>query len=660
MIMPTRSSTSDAARITKLRELEILDTAPDAAFDGLVAIAKTVCRTPTALISLVDENRQWFKARSGFEPCETGLDSSVCAHALRNNATLIVPDLSLDRRTIANPLVTGDPNIRFYAGAILRTSDGVAIGTLCVIDSIARPEGLTPEQVTVLEALANQAVTLIEMRVGILRREQGIATDRVEAERSLAAVEAGRIGTFDIDLATNVITPSTEMCRIFGVEHQPAFDAGEFEKLLIPEDQGKQSTADDRGQGVSKLMVEYRIRRANDGAVRWVARRGGFVTAADGSLIRFTGTVSDITERKLGDLRQQVLIDLGEMIRDAESVPEIIGEAARMLGENLVASRVGYAMIDIPSEMFDVQADWCAPGVESLVGQHSLAAFQGTAKFLRTGQPLVVSNIAAAHWLRGDSEGYAVINTNAKIKIPLMRRAQLIGCFFIHNEAARTWTPEEVSFAEAVADRIYTGVARIRAEEEQELLNQELSHRLKNTLAMVAAIAKQTLKGVTEKDAVEAFQARLRALSTAHDVLLQNSWSSARIRTVVEGGLALHGKAERLKATGPDIKLGPKAALSLSMLLHELTTNAVKYGALSVPEGHVEIDWKVGREIGEATLQLSWTEVGGPPATDPSRKGFGTRLISTGIAGTGNASISYEPTGVVAAFEAPMSIVTQF
>ncbi|HEV7257751.1 MAG TPA: GAF domain-containing protein [Bosea sp. (in: a-proteobacteria)] len=659
MTIPPLSVTGEAARFEKLRNLDILDTAPEPAFDGLVSIARTVCNTPTALISLVDKDGQWFKARSGFEPCETNLDSSVCAHALRHGSTLIIPDLSLDLRTAANPLVTDNPGIRFYAGALLKTSDGHAIGTLCVIDTEPRPKGLNAAQVKVLEGLADQAVALIEMRIGSLYREASNALERESAERSQAATEAGRVGIFDIDLATNEITPSAEMCRIFGVEPAPAYDAGVFEKLLIPDDQGKQSNRDDRTAGVSQLMTEYRIKRAHDGALRWIARRGGFITGADGSPLRFTGTVSDITERKLAELRQQVLIDLGEMIREAESVSEIVGEAARMLGENLSVSRVGYAAIDIPADLFDVQSDWCAPGIESLVGHHSLAAFHGTAKFLRTGQPLVVSNIAAAHWLRGDSEGYAVIGTNAKIKIPLMRRAQLIGCFFVHHETARTWTPAEVAFVEAVAERVYAGVARIRAEEEQALLNQELSHRLKNTLAMVAAIAKQTLRGVTEKEAVEAFHARLLALASAHDVLLQNSWSSARIRTVIESGLALHAKSERISAIGPDVKLGPKAALSLSMLLHELATNAIKYGALSVPEGKIEIAWSVERETSEAMLRLIWREIGGPPAISPERKGFGSRLISSGLVGTGKAELSYDSTGLVGTFLAPLSLLTQ-
>lgn len=655
-----RSVTGDADRIAKLHSLAILDSQPEPAFDGLLAIARTICRAPTALISLVDSNRQWFKARIDFGPCETDLDRSVCSHALEQGSTLIVPDLSVDPRTAANPLVTGEPGIRFYAGALLRTSDGHAIGTLCVIDTRPRPQGLTDEQTTLLEALAAQVTNLIELRVAAIAREAATAIDLEKAERSNLAAEAGRIGTFDIDLATNQVMPSTQMCRIFGVEFAPAFDSAVFETLLIPDDQGKQSTRSDRARGTSNLVTEYRIRRAHDGALRWIARRGDFVTNAEGKPLRFTGTVLDITDRKQLELRQQVLIDLSDTIREAESIAEIVSAASRMLGENMQASRVGYAGIDIPADLFDVQADWCAPGIPSLVGHHSLAAFQGTARFLRTGQPLVVSNIAAAQWLSGDSEGYASIGANAKIKVPLMRRAQLIGCFFVHNATARTWSPEEVSFVEAVADRVYAGVARIRAEEEQKLLNQELSHRLKNTLAMVAAIAKQTLRGVSERDAVEAFQARLLALSGAHDVLLQDSWSSARINSVVEAAMSVHSRTERFRIGGADLRLGPKAALSLAMLLHELATNAIKHGALSVPEGRVEIAWAVEGAAADAVLRLSWREIDGPPTLPPQQKGFGSRLIASGLAGAGKTELRYDPAGFIGIFEAPMSLITQF
>lgn len=657
--MKSTITSSATARLKALNALGILDTPPEPAFDGLVAMARTICRTPTALISLVDADRQWFKARVGFEPSETGLEKSVCIHALAQDATLIVADLSLDPRTKDNPLVTGAPGIRFYAGAVLRTSTGQGIGSLCVIDTVPRPGGLSAEQRALLEALATQAMALIEMRVHMIKRESDSAEDRESAERSRLAAEAGRVGTFDIDVATNVISVSPEMCRVFGMEIRPSYDATEFEELLLPEDRGMQSSSTDRGAGTSAQVVEYRIRRAGDAAVRWIARHGDFVRAPNGTVTRFTGTVSDITDRKLAELRQQVLIDLAEVIFGADTIAEIVTEACRLLGTNLGVQRVGYASIDLTAELFTVEGDWHAEGAASLAGTHGLAAFQMTAHELRRGRPFIRSDIGTGSLSAPDEASYAAIGVGATIVIPLRRRGQLVGCLFAQSARPRTWIDEERLFLEAVAERVDVGIARVRAEDAQRLLNDELGHRLKNTLAMVSALAKQTLRGVTEREAVEAFHARIAALATAHDVLLRTSWTSARIRAVVESGMAIHTEPARYLARGPDVRLGPKSALSIAMLLHELATNANKYGALSAEGGMVEIDWEIVRDMGEAELRLRWRELGGPRVDEPVRKGFGSRLIATGISGTGRAELSYLSEGLRATFHASMRLVTQ-
>ncbi len=131
----TPNTSLEEARLAVLRAYGVLDTPPEAGFDDIVQVAKTLCDTPVALISLVDMDRQWFKARVGFGPGETPLSQSVCAHALRQNDILIIPDLRLDPRTHDNTLVTGEPFMRFYAGALLETPQGDRLGTLCVIDT---------------------------------------------------------------------------------------------------------------------------------------------------------------------------------------------------------------------------------------------------------------------------------------------------------------------------------------------------------------------------------------------------------------------------------------------------------------------------------------------------------------------------------------------
>ncbi len=156
MSMDDAEITRDEARLAALESYDILDTPAEAGFDDIVLLASQICETPVALVSLVAGDRQWFKAKVGFDGCETPIGQSVCQHGLKAPGLLIIPDLTLDPRTKDNTLVTAEPHIRFYAGARIETPEGLGLGMLCVIDGKTRPQGLTPRQAISLEALARQ------------------------------------------------------------------------------------------------------------------------------------------------------------------------------------------------------------------------------------------------------------------------------------------------------------------------------------------------------------------------------------------------------------------------------------------------------------------------------------------------------------------------
>ena len=156
MILP------EASRLSSLKLYRILDTAAESTFDGLTELASTICETPISLISLVDETRQWFKSRHGLDSTETPRSHAFCAHALKDEQLLIVEDALEDSRFHNNPLVSGNLNIRFYAGAPLLMADGAVLGTLCVIDT--KPRGLSDTQTTALSILRDAVVTQIELR----------------------------------------------------------------------------------------------------------------------------------------------------------------------------------------------------------------------------------------------------------------------------------------------------------------------------------------------------------------------------------------------------------------------------------------------------------------------------------------------------------------
>jgi CHASE1-domain containing sensor protein len=201
---------------------------------------------------------------------------------------------------------------------------------------------------------------------------------------------------------------------------------------------------------------------------------------------------------------------------------------------------------------------------------------------------------------------------------------------------------------QARREAISFAAARSASEAHLQLLVNELNHRVKNTLATVQSLIWQTLRGAeVDEDVRQRLDARLMALSSAHNVLTRENWSSADIPTVIEEALApFRGPlAHRIRLDGPAARVAPKAALALSMAVHELATNAVKYGALSGEAGRVDLRWE---RVDASHLRLTWRESGGPPVEPPARKGFGARLIERGLAHDlgGEVRIAYHPAGV--------------
>ncbi|MGF1460372.1 MAG: GAF domain-containing protein [Leptolyngbyaceae cyanobacterium] len=164
----------EAQRLSALHEYEILDTPGEQSYDDITAMAAFICDVPIALISLVDQHRQWFKSKIGINLKETQRNISFCAHAILDQQTMVVSDAHNDERFANNPLVTGIPHLRFYAGAPLMTPSGQTIGTLCVLD--IRPRELSPKQIAMLEALARQTVIQLELRRTSSQLAEALAT----------------------------------------------------------------------------------------------------------------------------------------------------------------------------------------------------------------------------------------------------------------------------------------------------------------------------------------------------------------------------------------------------------------------------------------------------------------------------------------------------
>ncbi|AWM10371.2 sensor histidine kinase [Bradyrhizobium symbiodeficiens] len=196
-----------------------------------------------------------------------------------------------------------------------------------------------------------------------------------------------------------------------------------------------------------------------------------------------------------------------------------------------------------------------------------------------------------------------------------------------------------------------------RAREALALINEELKHRVKNTLAVLSAVAAQTFREPSSKADLEKYQARLGAFGRAHDLLTAGNWAAAPLRDVIDTALTPYRTSEgRFTVSGPPLVVKSRQALGLSLAIHELATNALKYGALTVASGRVSITWTAGDQGGEPKFVFIWQEFGGPMASKPSRVGFGSRLISRVLEDDfgGPVDVSYDATGLVCRLTAPL------
>jgi len=484
-------------------------------------------------------------------------------------------------------------------------------------------------------------------------------TARNRASAQFRAVFQGaNVGIVQFDpRSARALAVNAKLCEIWGAPESEILGQS-LARWTPPEDDAERAELHRRlaeGEPM-QVRLEKRYRRL-DGRIIWA--RVNLVSQVLGDGVHATAMIEDITNETLADARRDALIALSDRLRDLDTNAAVAAAAAETLGRTLGVARAGYALVDPAGGLSAVAPDWtAAPAPEA--GTQTLATIAASVPRLRRGEPLAVADIAATPERVDDAAGYARIGMRSVIKVPILKRGRLVGILSVLDVVPRDWTAEEIAFAREVAERAWGGLVRIEASEQQRILNRELSHRLKNTLAVVQAIASQTLRNVTDVEAAkEALAARLIALGKAHDILLSGEAEGADFRAVLASALAIHDdrQPDRFRISGPSIELGAKAALSLALMLHELATNAVKYGALSVPAGHVTVAWEIVDEAGEATVRLTWREAGGPRVVPPARKGFGSRLIERGLVGAvgGVVRLDYDPAGLVCRLVAPLS-----
>lgn len=634
---PAMSDWSEDERLRALHRLDILDTKPEESFEEIVKAAARAFGMPMAAISLVDRNRQWFKAQVGLGVPETARDLSFCAHAIRGDGVMIVPDATRDTRFVDNGLVTGDPSLRFYAGAVIRSEDGLPLGALCVLDTSAHPTGLTQEQAALLQTLADQVSEQLRLRslvrlheANAARQAHAIEATRHREDRLLRALGSGAVGWWEWDVPNDIVIGSPDLALDFGLDPQVAAEGAPIDVFFAhvhpldrPDLTASVREAVETG---APFREQYRILHP-DGRVIWILARGRCLREDAGGPGFFPGVALDVTERveaerrhRESDLRRELAMTaarLGSWDHDlAQGIRRYDARALALLGLNAEESR------DVANTYRVVHPDDREPlerATRAAIEPSRIGPFRETFR-------VVDRETGEIRWLAA---------------------------------TGRT------DFQNGICSRfigVLEDVTEERtAEEHRRMLTNEMTHRVKNTLAVVGSIVDASIRSAEDlPGARREVTSRLASFAKAHDLLIAESWLSAEVRTIVQQATQALGLPEqRLELQGPSLRLAPKPALQLSLALHELGTNAIKYGALSNDTGRIRIRWATDGAP-DPTFTLEWVERGGPPVDPPRRKGFGTRLVEAATAAEfrGTSILDYQPAGLQWHLAAPFSGVS--
>ncbi len=448
-------------------------------------------------------------------------------------------------------------------------------------------------------------------------------TERVRADQALreseerfrGVISQSATGIVQCELDGRFVLVNGRFCEIVGYSENELLGM-RMQDITYPDDLNENMRLFETMMATGESFeIEKRYVR-KDGSLVWVANTVSGLRDASGRIQRVSGVVIDINERK----RAQ--------------------EVERRLAAIIASSDDAILSTDLNM----VITSWNT-GAERLYGQSAEEAIGQSVMMLvpddrSEEEPAILAQIRAGHKV----EPY---ETKRRCK-----SGELVDVLLSVSPIFDAYG--RIVGASKIAHDIS---AKKEAERLQTVLVGELNHRVKNVLATVMAIARQTLgRSDADKTSVETFEARLSSMARAHDLLIHGNWEQAELTAVIAQALSPYPK-DRFVVSGPAIKLAPRAVVSISLALHELATNAAKYGALSVPDGRVAITWLL--ETGKTDLlKLRWQESGGPTVKQPTHKGFGSRLIGSLLAAelNGDVHISYEPGGLICEVQAAAGI----
>ena len=451
---------NDPERLNALHMYEIIDTDEEEDFNDFVRLAAQICDAPVSLISFVEDQRQWFKARYGTEFTETPIELSFCRYGMIGDEVMVVEDATKDARFKDNALVAGDPNIRFYAGAPLKSAEGHPLGTLCVIDT--KPRQFSERDSELLLALSRQVMTLMELRRAL--REKKRSEERLQFALDASAI----VGTWDWDMRRNVVYCDPRFSNLFSIDPadgERGVSPETFFKAIHPEDtEHLKRKTDEAVASAGDFAVEYRLlNSANE--LRWIFARGKAFKDEHGKPERFPGVAVDITDRKRAERKQLARVELNDRLRDIKHSRDVTFVAAEIIGNALDCTRAGYGELYDDGEKIIIDRDWTNGKVQSLSGIHTFKSY-GTefAEKIKRGEVIVIDDVRQDASMADGIDSVDKIQVRSLINVSLIEDGKPRALFYLHDSKPRHWRRGEIDLVIEMAHRTWAEAERVHAE----------------------------------------------------------------------------------------------------------------------------------------------------------------------------------------------------